>query len=311
MDYAFSFGAFSSVFAVPGDVVDHFLNEASPDDIKVLLYILRHQPETVVDDEMSRFLGLTKEKIKQSVDYWAAKKILIQNEALCSGKEKTEDKPTEKKTIEDRPSYSAEEIEYISNRNPDLKFLLSEASQKLGRLLSSNDCSALVYLFSGAGLPADVILMLIEYCVSIGKGNINYIQKTGIGWADGGIVSHELAESKIIELEKRRSYEGQIKSIMGITGRALTSTEKTHIGRWNTEWGIPTDLVAVAYEICVDRLGKISFAYINSILKSWNEKGIRTIEQVKTDKGRPRNPQGQNREIDEYVRLSMRRLQNK
>lgn len=310
MDYLFGFGAFSSVFAVPGDVVDVYLNEALPDDIKVLLYILRHQPENTGDEEMSRFLGLTKEKIQKSIDYWTTKKILLKNEALSSGKSEAEKKPAEKKVIEEKPSYSAEEIEYISNRNPELKFLLSEASQKLGRLLSSNDCSALVYLFSGVGMPADVILMLMEYCVSIGKGNVNYIMKMGVGWADEGVSTHELAESKIIDLEKKRSYEGKIKTAMGITGRALSSAEKTHIGRWSEEWSIPVELVAVAYEICVDRLGKISFAYINSILKSWHEKGIRTIDQVKSDKSRPRNPDIPNNEIDEYVRLSIKRLKD-
>ena len=285
MGYLLNFGAFSSLFAVPADVVDVYLNEASPDDIKVLLYLLRHQPAAVDDDRMSEFLGLTKEKIKKSVDYWAGKGLFTEDDSLCTaGPEHEKKKPVPKKIMQPSSCYSPGEIEEIARRNPDLKFLLSEAPQRLGRLLSSNDCSVLVYLFSAVALPADVILMLIEYCVSIGKGNINYIQKTGLGWADEGIDTHERAESKIIQLETHRSYEGQVKSIMGINGRALTTSEQSHIARWQTEFDSSAELVSLAYEICVDRLGKISFAYINTILKSWHANGIRTAEQAKTEK---------------------------
>ena len=47
--------------------------------------------------------------------------------------------------------------------------------------------------------------MLLQYASSIGKGNMRYIEKTGIRWSDEGIDSLELAERKIRSWIKAKS----------------------------------------------------------------------------------------------------------
>lgn len=321
MEYYLNLPSFRGIFACPCDVVDTCLNEASPEDLKVLLYILRHNTFEVTGD-MSDFLGLTREKIARSFDFWASRGILQKHDAPQQGRQAAElaaaaaeppaAKPAEKNVMQPVVSYSAEEVTGLARQNPGLKFLLEAASEKLKRLLSAADCSALVYLFSYAGLPADVILMLVEYCVSIERGNINYIQKTGLGWADEGINTHERAEEKIKKLEEARSFAGLVKSALGITGRRLTGPEMTHIERWQNEYHSSIELVTLAYEICVERLGKLSFAYMNSILRAWHENNLTDPEQVQQFKksrqkaGKPGKETSY--DIDEYVRLSMKRM---
>jgi DnaD/phage-associated family protein len=316
MEYIFSFSTAQGIFALPCDTVDLYINEASADDLKVLLFIFRHGGKSLNEDRLCHGLGLTAEKVNRSIAFWASKK-LISVKSVASEQDSSEQAvaqtvaqpaPAPKKIIDSTVQYSAGEVSKKLHDNTDLRFLLDASSGLFGRLLSPHECSTLIYLYDGAGLPADVILMLIEYCVTSGHANIRYIEKAALSWAEDGIDSHELAESKICELEARRSFEGQVKATMGITGRSLTQAERQHVGRW-AGWGTPNELIKLAYEICVNRTGKLSLPYINSILSTWHEKGYTTVEQAKNEK-QPQNGKKTSYNIDEYVDLSMKRLLN-
>jgi DnaD/phage-associated family protein len=307
LEYIFSFSATQGIFALPCDTVDLYINEASADDLRVLLFIFRHSGSALNEERLCRALDLTAEKVNRSLGFWVSKK-LISLKPLAAEQPAAVPAPPAKKIIDSPTQYSAAEVSKKLHDNRELRFLLDAAPGLLGRLLSPAECSVFIYLYEGAGLPADVILMIIEYCVSSGHGNIRYIEKMALSWAEEGIDSHEIAESKICELEARRSFEGKIRSMMGITGRSLTAAERQHLNRWS-QWGIPMELIQLSYEICVNRTGKLAFSYINSILSSWHEKGFTTVEQAKGE-NQQKNSKTPSYNIDEYVDLSMKRLLN-
>ena len=82
------------------------------------------------------------------------------------------------------------------------------------------------------GLPTDVILMLLQYTVSIGKSNMRYIEKTAIGWADEEINTHEKAEEKIRRLNERAQAWDVVEQTLGITHRSPTRNETELSTRW-------------------------------------------------------------------------------
>ena len=43
------------------------------------------------------------------------------------------------------------------------------------------------------------------------------------------------------------------------------------------------DMVGLAYEYCIIAINKLSFPYINTILKRWFEQGIHTISDAEKD----------------------------
>ena len=47
-----------------------------------------------------------------------------------------------------------------------------------------------------------------------------------------------------------------------------------------------TDMVGLAYDYCVLAVGKLSFPYMNTILKRWAEQGIHTIPEAEKDHDR-------------------------
>ena len=113
---------------------------------------------------------------------------------------------------------------------------------------------------------------------------MRYIERVALSWVDEGINTHEKADEYILNLEKNRSIEHQIKKLMGLGQRSLTSTEEANIKRWTKEWNFDTELITLAYERAVDKTGIISFPYINSILRSWHQNGMKTTIQANDEK---------------------------
>lgn len=321
MEYKLSFGNYAGIFALPDEAADKYINEASLSDLKVLIYVFRHSGEPLNSGEACKALETDSKQLKSSLEFWSKRNIIKckagreSADAAKSEQEKTRLQTAAHRALDIPVQYGQEEIAKKAQGNEEIKFLLEAAAGSLGRLISPAECSILIYLYEGAGLPADVIMMIISYCVSAGKGNIRYIEKMALGWAEEGIDTHEKAESKICRLEAKRSFEGKVRTVMGIQDRAFSTEELQHIGRW-CEWNIPLDLVKLAYDISVSNTGKLSFAYMNKILSTWHEKGYKTVEQARNENRRGGRKGGNSAgktpsyDIDEYVRLSLKKLNN-
>ncbi|NLY43449.1 MAG: DnaD domain protein [Clostridiaceae bacterium] len=179
-----------------------------------------------------------------------------------------------------RPSYSPEEISIYIEQDQGIRYLYNVAQKKLGKILSSSDVQILYSFYDWLQLPIEVIIMLIEYCVSIGKRNMRYIEKVAINWANLGIRSIEKAESYLMQMEQKKSVLHEIKKLLGITDRALTDIEESYIQNWVDKMKFDVNIIKIAYELTILNTGKLSFPYLNTILTSWYENGVKTVEQA-------------------------------
>lgn len=314
------FSPAAGVFALPCAVVDQYITDASPEALRVLLYLCRHGGEAE-NGALCKMLGIGGQALDAALDYWAARGLLTRADAPAVRESAAQaaalpaQEPKQAKSRAPRPAletpaqYTAQDVANRAKQSEEIRFMLDTAPQTLGRLLSPSDCSILLFLYDSAGLPVDVIMMLLEYCVSTGHTNLRYLEKVALSWAEDGIDTHEKAEQRIVQLEAFHSFEGQVRSMLGIAGRALTPTERQHLARWQSEWRTPTELVRAAFDICVKRTGRLSFSYMNTILKDWHEKGYQTPEQAKNERRGPAAPaKGATYDLGEYVDLSMKRL---
>lgn len=318
------FGLTTGVFALPCETVDRYINDAPADALRLLLYLYRHGGEQE-SGALCKALRMDEDTLLAALAYWAERRLFTlgaghppaaaeaaAQTAPPAAPSKKAERPV-RPALETPTQYTATDIANRSRNSAEIRFLLDTAPTLLGRLLSPADCSTLLFLYDSAGLPADVILMLLEYCVTTGHTNLRYLEKVALSWAEDGIDTHEKAEQRIRQLESLHSFEGQVRSIMGITGRALTPSERQHMTRWANEWQTPPELVHAAFDICVKRTGKLSFSYINSILKTWHEKGYTTAEQAQNERREPAHPGGGKAatyDINEYIDLSIKRLLN-
>lgn len=179
-----------------------------------------------------------------------------------------------------RRKLTTPEINELADQDENIAYLLQETQAVLGKPLTPVSTDIVVAMYSYYGMQPDLILMLIQYCVSIGKDNLRYIEKVAADWLDKGIDTHEKAETEILRLAKKNTAEGKIRSAFGIHDRGLISSEKKYIQTWTEQYGQDTALISLAYERTIELKGKLSFPYINGILTNWYQSGITTPAQA-------------------------------
>ncbi len=199
------------------------------------------------------------------------------------------------------PEYTADDIRHELENGTVFSVLVQEIQKRLGKLLSSDDLIKLFGIYDHLGLPPEVILQLVTYCTDenkrrYGPGRVptmRYIEKTAYTWEHDGILSLEQAEQYIKKLEERRSLIGEIKRVLQINDRALSSSERKYVESW-LERGYAPEAIELAYDRTVLKTGKLAWGYMDSIIGSWHTKGLFTADEIRSRDGKGA-PAGQKR----------------
>ena len=277
MKYSLDLGFWDSVFVVPQVLVKKYINFADLKQIKALLWILSNKE--IDAEKASVALNLTSKEFEESFNYW-------QNLGFFSINKESILKTPEKKPIPGIVEFNPQrpDTSYVVSRikeSDELSSVMKEAQIAFRRPLSRGDVSTLLMLHDNEGLPMDVILMLIRHCVDVGKGNMRYIYKVGISWAESGIDSIEKAERKIEHLNKSNALWKRFQNLLGLEYRLPTPTEESIVVRWYQDWHFKDELIKYSYEICIDAKGKYIIKYMDSILRKWYNQGIFNLDDAK------------------------------
>lgn len=274
---------YKRIFAVPSSVAEKHVKTAGALSLKVLLLVLS-QPQTTVK-KMAETLNVSELDIKDAANYWVANEIFTTDKVEEKGSQPqpSTDEQQIKRVSQAPVRLTGKELESRVKNSQDVKYLIAETEKHFGKNLIPSEASVLVSLYDWAGLPVDIILMIVGYCASINKNNIRFLEKLALDWIDKGIDSHEAVAANIKELTLKNTNESAVKSAFGIFNRSLTTKEKNFINSWFCEMHFDIEMVKLAYEKTIDSTGNMSFPYINKILGSWNEKGIRTPAQAEEE----------------------------
>lgn len=77
MEFKVNSGVWGTMFGVPAIVADNFLKLASAEQIKVLLYVLRHSGNMCSDEEIAVNTGTTPAQVVDAMLFWAAGKCSL------------------------------------------------------------------------------------------------------------------------------------------------------------------------------------------------------------------------------------------
>lgn len=304
-------GNWNSVFAVPSKVVDEGLKFSDGVKLKVLLYVLRSSGNASIDEKaISDATGVNITDIPEALEYWVNMGILAKSGEVYSPAPKSESEVCESKTEVEKIAEGVDEKKrrfsvtrpqkpdyvYTAQRlaaDEELGILVNEAQGLLGKTLSNSDVATLLMLKDTCGLPLDVILMLIGYCISIGKGNMRSIDRLGIEWADNGVYSVEAADNRI-RMAKQASVNFSIVSQAFELKNIGSPTKKQleYSGKWVGDWKFSPEMLREAYERCVDAKGEAKFSYIDGILKRWHAQNIKTLAELKAAESKPQAKAG-------------------
>lgn len=215
----------------------------------------------------------------------------LQRMGLLPGERAFQDRPVpapKPAPAEELPEYETEDLVRRSREDAGFSAIVTEAQKVLGHVLSSSDLKRLFGIYDYLALPPEVILMLLNHCVSISQGrrpSMRFIEKEAYVWANREIMSLEQAEEYIRSSRRRREDVGRIKESLGIRGRELTATEQKHISSW-LDMGFGEECISIAYDRTVTNTGALKWNYMNKILLSWHEKGIHNAAQLEEKEGR-------------------------
>ncbi len=198
---------------------------------------------------------------------------------------------------EEPPEYTAADLtrELEDSASP-FPGLVGEVQRRLGKILSTSDLKMLYTLYDFLSLPAEVILLLVNYCVEemerkYGPGRkprLSQIRKEGFVWRRLGVDTVEAAEAYLRRQSLLRTRTAAVLPLLGITGRAPVDAERKYIAAW-LDMGFEDSAIRLAYERTVLQKGGMNWPYLNSILKSWHQKGLHTVAQIQAgDSSRPR-----------------------
>lgn len=292
MSYSVNPSSFKSIFAVPTDIVDKHIRLANEHQLKVLLWILRNSPDNPDLDKMCSDLKINRSDAYDYLQYWVLTGVLSddkgnnsESDSPAVSEKKEETKPTEIRkiiqspvSVASKPS-SAEIIKRI-DESPEIGHLFNEAQQKLGKTIGYDGQCTLLLIHDHYGLPTDVLFMLIDYCVSIGKTNYGYIEAVGKDWGSREIDTLDKAAEQISALRNANTLWKEFAASAGITNPRPTVKQTEYLRRWSDELKFGIDMIMLAYEEMANHTAKLSLGYIDKVLISWHNKGFKTPADV-------------------------------
>lgn len=186
------------------------------------------------------------------------------------------------------PEYTAADLNReLENPASPFPGLVAEVQRRLGKILSAADLRSLYTLYDYLGLPAEVICLLVSWCVEefrrkYGEGRMprmSQIQKEGFIWSRQGVDTPEAAEQHLQRLALLRTREGEILRLLDQKPRPLVKQERQWVEAW-TDMGFPDEALRLAYEKTVVKKQSMDWKYMNGILCGWHKKNLHTLAEI-------------------------------
>ena len=297
MKYTFDVDSWGGHFSVPCSVATEYLKTSDGNYLKVLLCILSSSTRDIESQSIIQATGLDEDIIEDAVVHWTGLgvlKLVGQSESIVSAAVQSEDNNIPVSAVEsvkplskavDRKiivSYSTKEINEKAQKDPELRHLFDEIQNYINNTINGKELGILTDLYETYHFDVPTILIAAEYCNTIGKYSIQYLSKLMIDWYEHDLCSYDEVETEIIRRTEYNTYENTVRRCFGLTNK-LTTKQTQYVEKWKQS-GIDESLLNIACEKCLDGTGgKINFKYIDQVISSWVNKGIKTPEQVAAD----------------------------
>ncbi|MCM1283448.1 MAG: DnaD domain protein [Muribaculaceae bacterium] len=173
-------------------------------------------------------------------------------------------------------TYTADELTEFRN-NPDISELFFVVETYIRHPLTANDMNTVLFWHEELHFSTELIVYLLEYCISKGHTSMRYLDKVAQNWHAENITTVEQAkEDAAIHSQ---AYYGVMKAL-GITGRSLVKAETAYIKKWTNEYGFDLPLIQEACGRTMTATHQPSFEYTDSILTRWHENQVHTLADI-------------------------------
>ncbi len=138
-------------------------------------------------------------------------------------------------------------------------------------------------------MPVEIIEEAFWYSTELKKKtSVKYVEAVVRNWSDNNIRTIEDIEQSYREYDEKYYRFMRIKTAMGLSNKAFNNTDFQVVNSWFEELGYDMDVVLKACERCIN-ISNPNIGYVDRILESWNEKGIKKVEDIAALDKRPVN----------------------
>lgn len=295
--------------------IDTHMPAANGEYVKVYIYMLRlitAGTSEVTIGKVAKQLNLIRSDVLRAINYWRDKHLMevtyvddiittigflnhrdhsAPTASVDGGKsdmvrEEIDEKTPRQKEIHvrkkrqarltERPQYSMEEMALYEEQE-EFKQLIYIASSYLKKPLTQQDVNTLLGFIDWLGLPIDVVEYLVEYCTDNGHRNMRYIETVAMDWSDRNI--HTVEQAKASSESFNRNYYSIFKAL-GIGNRQPTPKQIALMDKWVKDYNFAIEVIELACEKTIAAINKPEMSYVDKILSTWNNKGVKSITAI-------------------------------
>ena len=276
--------------------INDYMPQADGTYVKVYLMGLKYAKDRqdFNNDTLAKNLKLPLADVLNAWNYWESEGIIIKHETddeynyiveFVNLKQYYVDNVYKHiRIVNDKNKYVVDNEQLISTaRNPEIKTMMEEIEDMLGRPLKINEKQKIITWLNKYKMAPYIMTQAFSYCVNNKKvKRFSYIESVVSAWYDAGVKDLDTMVEYLEKRNDRFSAYSRISKALGFN-RTLTEAEMRTIDKWIDEWDFSMEMVLR----CLDNSTKINnpnLNYFDKILSQWYKNGFKTIEDLKNDK---------------------------
>ena len=260
--------------------IEKYLPQARGEFVKIYLLMLKHNTfgELGVSSSiLASTLNLLESDIMNALNYWNDQGVIKLTQIDKMGNFNVEFLDLSDEDINNQSS-QVDLLEALNSNNT--KDMLRDIETLLARPLSPNEMSIYLNWQKEFGFSSELILILMEYCISKGKSDPRYIEKVALSWHDMKITTVEQAQNLIKKNEDKWISIRKILTYLGINNMDIMKPQQDLIEKWLFIYKFSVDVILKACDVCFERLNRADFKYIDGILSKWHKNNFKTLEDI-------------------------------
>lgn len=261
--------------------IDKYMLKARGEFVKVYILLLKYSMSGepgISSSILSAKLNLLESDIMNALSYWNEEGVIKLNPI-----DKMNNFNIEFVDLVDTDDNHKNNIDLLSalsqNNNTDM---LRDIENLIGRTLSPSEMSNYLSWQTEFNFSSELILILIEYCLSRGKNDSRYFEKVALSWFDAGVKTIDDAQDLITKHEDKWVKIRHILNYIGIKNNDIMKPQQDMIEKWLFEYNFSMEVILKACDICSQRLNRADFRYIDGILTKWKKDNLYTLEDIAT-----------------------------
>lgn len=259
--------------------IEKYMPKARGEFVKVYLLMLKYNTSNepgVNGAVLASSLNLLESDVMNALNYWNDQGVI-----RLIPIDKMNNFNIEFLPLDDFESNETHEINLLDAlNNSETTDMLRDIEKILGRSLSNKEMETYLNWQNDFSFTSELILILIEYCVSKGKSDYRYIEKVALAWHDLGIKTIDEAQVHIKKNEDKWIKIRHILQYLGIKNTEIMKPQEELLNKWLFTYKFDLPLIEKACDICFQRLNRADFKYIDGILSKWFNDNLKTLEDV-------------------------------